>query len=618
MQSTLWMLFLIPAGFGVLLLLIPETVRRLHGVVNLLVTLVVIGLSLSLWGKNFELQLPWVGWGIDFQLRFYAFSQFIVTAIAAFSLLVGIYSLKFMEKLPKQNQFYGFFLISEAMAIGAALSNNLLLMLFFWEGLLITLFGMINLGNPKAYLTAIKAFVIVGLSDLCLMLGIGITGIQAKTMMMSQIHLEATGLNAVAYVLMLIGAMGKAGAMPFHTWIPEAAKEAPLPFMAILPAALEKLLGVYLIARITLDFFTLTTGLKLLVMTIGAVTIILAVMMALIQKDYKRLLSYHAISQVGYMILGIGTGIPIGIAGGLFHMINHAMYKCCLFLTSGSVEKQTGTTDLRQLSGLRTKMPVTFACFLVAAASISGVPPFNGFVSKELIFEGTLESGYVVFFIVAAIGAVLTTASFLKLGHAVYFGKPFPVGKENKKENKKEIQVTEAHWSMLLPMIVLGLGCLIFGVAYQLPLNGVIKPALATSLGHEIQEVVFHYNFGPLFWVTILILSVALLNHYFGVKRSGSGLGASEHIHHAPLLKNIYGWAEASVFDPYVQARKVGRYLAQGLYLIDRGIDWCYQKGLPGLAGWCSETRRIHNGHYANYLAWALGGLVVLIIYFTL
>ena len=131
---------------------------------------------------------------------------------------------------------------------------------------------------------------------------------------------------------------------------------------------------------------------SIVMMTIGAVTILLAVMMALIQKDYKRLLSYHAISQVGYMILGIGTALPVGIVGGLFHMINNAMFKSGLFLTGGAVEKQTGTTDLHNLGGLGRKMPVTFACFLMLALSISGVPPFNGFFSKELIFDGALKA----------------------------------------------------------------------------------------------------------------------------------------------------------------------------------------------------------------------------------
>ena len=128
-------------------------------------------------------------------------------------------------------------------------------------------------------------------------------------------------------------------------------------------------------------------------MIVGAVTILFAVMMALVQKDYKRLLSYHAISQVGYMILGIGTAVPAGIIGGLFHMMNHAMYKSACSSPAGSVEKQAGTTDLSKLGGLVRRMPVTSICFIVAAASISGVPPFNGFFSKELVYDGALERG---------------------------------------------------------------------------------------------------------------------------------------------------------------------------------------------------------------------------------
>jgi NADH-quinone oxidoreductase subunit L len=142
-------------------------------------------------------------------------------------------------------------------------------------------------------------------------------------------------------------------------------------------------------------------------------------MMALIQKDYKRLLSYHAISQVGYMILGIGTAVPVGIVGGLFHMINNALYKSCLFLTGGSVEKQTGTTDLEKLGGIGSKMPITFACFIITALSISGVPPFNGFFSKELVYDGALERGF-IFYLAAVVGSFFTAASFLKLGHAAF------------------------------------------------------------------------------------------------------------------------------------------------------------------------------------------------------
>ena len=329
-----------------------------------------------------------------------------------------------MRDKPRLNQFYCYLLVTLAMTNGAVLADNLVLMLFFWEGLLLTLFGLIAIGRPGAYKTAIKAFIIVGISDLCLMIGIGLTGYLAGTMTISKISLSVDSWAALAFILMMIGAISKAGSVPFHTWIPDAAVDAPLPFMAFLPASLEKLLGIYLLARISLDMFKLTAGswLSILLMTIGAITILLAVMMALVQKDYKRLLSYHAVSQVGYMILGIGTCLPVGIIGGLFHMINNALYKSCLFLTGGAVEKQTGTTDLAKLGGIGIKMPVTFMCFVITAVSISGVPPFNGFFSKELIYDAALERG-TIFYLAAILGTFFTAASFLKLGHAAFLGK---------------------------------------------------------------------------------------------------------------------------------------------------------------------------------------------------
>jgi NADH:ubiquinone oxidoreductase subunit 5 (subunit L)/multisubunit Na+/H+ antiporter MnhA subunit len=606
-MSILLLLILIPALYGAILLAFPSKVKSFWEVISVVISAFMVYLVFIIWGQSLSVIIPWASFGMDFQLRFYQLSQFIVAAVTIFVFLVTLYSFRFMVDHPRNNQFYGFLFLSEAMVIGAVLANNLVIMLFFWEALLITLFAMINLGKEDAFKTATKALVIVGLSDLCLMLGIGIVGAQAKTLVMTDIHLDTTGLNAAAFVLMLIGAMAKAGAMPFHSWIPDAAKDAPLPFMAVLPAALEKLLGIYLVARIALDFFTLSQEMKLLMMSIGAITIILAVMMALIQKDYKRLLSYHAISQVGYMILGIGTGIPIAVAGGLFHMINHAMYKSCLFLTGGAVEKQVGSTDLNKLGGLWKKMPVTFVCFLVAAASISGVPPFNGFVSKEMIFEGTLETGYRIFFVAAVVGALFTAASFLKLGHAVFFGRTQP----------ETEHVKEAHWTMLTPMVILAAGCMFFGIRYMFPLDYLIKPSLIDSLREGVARVHFAFGLGELFWFTLFTLAIAVINHAIGVKLSGRGLGASEHIHHAPGLNAIYDLAERRVFDPYVQGKAAGRYVALGLFWIDRGINWLYDGFVPAVAGFIAEARRFHNGLYANYLSWSLGGFVLLMIYFV-
>jgi NADH-quinone oxidoreductase subunit L len=592
----------IPFIAGLVVLLISQRIQSVKEAIALLATAATLGLTITLYGENINFSIPWTGFGIDFALRLYHFSAFILVAASAFSFLFVLYSCSFMRDKPYLNQFYSYLLITLAMANGAVLSDNLVLMLFFWEGLMLTMFGMIAIGRPGAYKTAIKAFIIVGGTDLCLMLGIGIAGHLAGTMTISKISLPVDFLGSLAFVFMMIGAISKAGSVPFHTWIPDAAIDAPLPFMAFLPASLEKLLGIYLLARISLDMFKLTAGswISILLMTIGAITILLAVMMALVQKDYKRLLAYHAISQVGYMILGIGTCLPIGIIGGLFHMINHALYKSCLFLTGGAVEKQTGTTDLAKLGGIGIKMPVTFVCFLIAAASISGVPPFNGFYSKELVYDAALERG-TIFYLAAILGTFLTAASFLKLGHAAFLGK----------RSEQNDNVRETSLPMLVPMIVIAAVCIVFGVWNYLPLNNLIKPILGEErlAGHE---------FGPntmLITITVIVLVGALLHHLFAAKVNGSGYKASDHIRHAPFLEGIYTKAEKRWFDPYDIGLKIVQGTSRLGWWIDRGIDWLYEDFAVQVAkGLSSVIKLAHTGSYSMYVVWSLIGVLFVVI----
>ncbi|MFA6320651.1 MAG: proton-conducting transporter membrane subunit, partial [Candidatus Omnitrophota bacterium] len=381
--NTIFYPIIIPLITALVILALPKKVKWAKEVAAVAGTTLNLLAAITLFKSNIIFSHPWSGFGIDFSMRLYQFSAFIILAAAGFAFLITLYSTASLFNKDYAKPFYIYLALSLLMVNGAVLANNLVLMLFFWEGLLVTLFGMIAIGGKQAFKTATKAFVIVGISDLFMMVGIALTAYLAGTLTMTSISLSTAGLGGLAFIFLVIGAISKAGSMPFHSWIPDAAIDAPLPFMAILPASLEKLLGIYFLARISLDMFKLNvhSWASTTLMVVGAITILLAVMMALVQKDYKRLLSYHAISQVGYMILGIGTLVPVGIVGGLFHMINHAMYKSCLFLTGGSVEKQTGTTDLNKLGGIAKKMPVTFICFIIAAASISGVPPFNGFFS---------------------------------------------------------------------------------------------------------------------------------------------------------------------------------------------------------------------------------------------
>jgi len=594
----------IPAAAGIIALLASGKVRWIASLLSVIASAAQVAVAVVLFPTDAALTLPWLGYGIELSLSLSRMSAFIVLAIAGFSFLVSLYAASSMAKAPSTRPFFAWMLLTVAMASGAAMADNLVLLLVFWEGLLLTLFGMISAGAGRPYKTAMKAVIIVGATDLCMMLGVMLTGRLAGTLSMSAIRLSVDGVGGIAFILMMIGALGKAGAMPFHSWIPDAALDAPLPFMAILPASIEKLLGIYLLARISLDLFTLTPGswVSVVLMIVGAVTIILAVMMALVQKDYKRLLSYHAISQVGYMVLGIGTAIPIGIVGGLFHMINHAMYKSCLFLTGGAVEKQAGSTDLEKLGGLARSMPVTAVCFIVAAASISGVPPFNGFFSKEMVYDAALESGW-VFYAVALLGSFFTAASFLKLGHAAFFGK-----------RAETREVREAPLPMLIPMIVLAGLCILFGVGNSLPLGGLILPAVGAAVTGGKSFAGFPAS-SQLVGFTAAALLLALLNHWYGARKTGRGLGAVDHIHHAIFLFPVYSVAEKGRLDPYFVGRWVVRGIATGLWGIDRAIDWVYDTLLVKAAQGVSRLGRLaHNGSVNRYMLWSLAGAAAVII----
>ena len=428
-----------------------------------------------------------------------------------------------------------------------------------------------------------------------------------------QISLTPKHLNTltpiIAYLCLAIACFAKAGAMPFHSWIPDCAESAPLPVVAFLPASLDKLLGIYLLARISLDLFMMSPMMNMLLMAVGAFTIIAAVMMALVQHNMKRLLGYHAVSQVGYMVIGIGTGTPVGIAGGIFHMLNHAIYKSCLFLTAGNVERNSGTTDLDKLGGLSKAMPLTYICALIASLSISGVPPFNGFVSKWMVYQGLISNLQpltsspqrvliIVCLVAAMFGSGFTLASFMKLIHATFLGQ--------KSENRSQkTEVNEVSWMMWLPCIILAIICVIFGVfAEQIPLKYFILPA--------VKEVTFLGTWYAGLSTLLIILGFVLGILIFKLKGlrpvvrqdatfvGGEAVELGENrvtgtefynsIKELGLLRAIYKRAEQGFFDIYEQGKKL-TFSISGVF------------------------QYLHNGILPTYLVWCLLGMLCLFYY---
>jgi multicomponent Na+:H+ antiporter subunit A len=370
-----------------------------------------------------------------------------------------------------------------SFAAVTVLCPDTVVFLVFWGLSGLALYGFALLGRgPNAPAAAKKTFIIVGGSDAFLILGLALLSLKAGW------SLADTGIPLsdpaawTAFVCLLIAAFAKAGGFPLHTWVPDFSEEAPVESAALLPASLDKLLGIYLLARMMAGVFAVGPFIRLVVMTLGALTVIVAVMMAMVQHSGRRLLGYHAVSQVGYMIMGVGSGSALAFAGGLFHLINNTLYKSDLFLSLGSVEKRAGSHDLDGLGGLARNMPVTFVMALVGALSISGIPPFNGFYSKWMIYQGLLEKaaglprGYAVWLLVclvlAVFGSALTLASFMKFLHAVFLGR--------RPDRLKGVR--EAPANQWLATGVLAALCAGFGLlAAKVPLRFFVLPAAAES-----------------------------------------------------------------------------------------------------------------------------------------
>ncbi|MGB7453208.1 MAG: proton-conducting transporter membrane subunit, partial [Lysobacterales bacterium] len=402
-----------------------------------------------------------------------------------------------------------------------------------------------------------------------------------------------------------------AGAVPFHSWVPDFGEKVDAPVSAFLPASLDKLLGIYLLARCVLNLFVATPAMYGMLMLLGAVTVISAVLMALVQHDLKRLLSFHAVSQVGYMILGIGTGTAIGLAGGLFHMLNNTIYKSALFLCAGVIEKETGTTDLDRLGGLASLMPVTFLTCTVAALSISGIPPLNGFASKWMIYQGIILSGegsgpgWIVWLAIAMLGSALTLASFVKVLHATFLCKPSPL------VQGKSIQ--ENSTSMLMPMLVLAVLCIVFGVfAFQIPLGLMIFPVVQAEV--------------PGVWwsglATVLILTavfvgliVYLLSMRGGrIRRMRTYIGGEQ-------IRDVYISGGQASGQRNVEVTGVDFYNTieqlpglQRFYVLTRNqVFDIYELLTHGLNYFVQMLRSVHSGILPAYLRWFVAGLLVVV-----
>jgi len=597
----------LPLAAGFAMLFLPNKIRAVSKVVTLIISLVAFDTSVRIFTAGplgyispvFNLD----NLRLDMLLKATPLSGFILIFAMGFGVLITLYSLK----KDASNIYFGSILLTIGGSAGILLSDHLLFLLIFWEIVTASLYLLITTGGKQCGFAATKSFAMIGASDGALLLGIALAWMYSGTFVISQLSLPtSSAVPVAAFLLLMLAAITKAGAMPLHTWLPASGEFAPASVMALLPAAIDKLLGIYLLVLVVRSIFMLQAGvLSTILAIIGSATIIIAVMVAMVQHNLKKLLSYHAISQVGYMVLGIATLTPVGIAGGVFHMLNHAIYKCCLFLCGGAVAQQAGTAELEKLGGLGKKMSVTFTACMIAALSISGIPPFNGFVSKWMVYQGVIKAGentaaagaglWPVWLLAAMFGSALTLASFVKVIHSVFLSR-LP---------DKLKSVTEVSLSQRLPMIILASLCVVFGIFYFIPVDGLIYPALGIEAGSGI--------FGT--WDSVLATTLLMVGIGIGllilvigsfskkVRETSTwtcgeiqdndqmtipGTHFYKTVSNMGGLKQLYADQEKGRFDLYNQAGKLGLLLTDFL-------KW------------------LHSGCLAIYLTWVVLGLLLIL-----
>jgi multicomponent Na+:H+ antiporter subunit D len=411
-------------------------------------------------------QLSWFGEPVAIRLALDGFSLFMLLAVALVGLAACLFSIDYMEHYGAKANYYALFLVMVAGMNGLVLATDLFSVYLFMEVAAVASYALVAFGLGRDELEAAfkylmlsvvaTAFILAGIAVIFGMTGsLGFAAV-AKALR----ELNAGAVVGVASAFFLMGFGLKAALIPFHAWLPDAHPSAPAPISAVLSGLLIKVSGVYAMTRIFLNVFGLTPALSTVLMSLGALSMVVAAFLALGQKDMKRMLAYSSISQVGYVVLGIGIGTPLGIAGGLFHLFNHALAKGLLFL------------------------PVTAVTNLVGALSIAGVPPLNGFWSKLVIIIALVQAGHPVFAVIAVLASVLTLWYYLLMQRKAFFGKL----------NEKWAAVKEAPFWMTAATVFLALLCVGIGIFFSSTVTTWIQPA-ADVLADGIHAAIGSWGF---------------------------------------------------------------------------------------------------------------------------
>ena len=541
--ALLWLLVSLPFVGSIIAAFLPTYARRTAGF--LAGTVALAGVSLTLWilpyiseGSVLVAELGWLpALGLNLQIRIDGLSWIFAFLVLAIGLLVVIYAQYYMSPKDPVPRFFSFLLAFMGSMLGLVLSGNLIQLAFFWE--LTSLFSFLLIGYwhhlGAARSAARMSLIVTAAGGVSLLVGILLIGKVAGSYEIGAVIAAADEIRASSYyvpalLFVLVGAFTKSAQFPFHFWLPHA-MSAPTPVSAYLHSATMVKAGVFVLIRL----FPVLAGTDewyLIVGTAGLITFVLGAWAAVFQQDLKGLLAYSTISHLGLITLLLGIGTPLAAVAAIFHTINHATFKASLFMAAGIIDHETGTRDLRKLSGLYRSMPYTATLALVAAAAMAGVPLLNGFLSKEMFLAEALEgrSGTpldTVLPVLATAALALSVLYSVRFIHQTFFGPTTETLPTRPKE---------APFWMMVPIAVLVLACLVIGIFPAMTIGPFLDLAARSVLGEDTPLYSLSVWHG--FTAPLILSVIALLLGGLGYRLFKQQLNAAAG---PPLIRYLKG-----------------------------------------------------------------------------
>ncbi len=480
-------------------------------------------------GESIQGSITWIpSLGIDLSFYGDGLSVMFGIIVSTIGIIIMSYSNGYMSKREDLPRYYQQLLFFMGSMLGMVFSANLIQLFIFWELTSITSFMLIGYwrNRPMSVYGATKSLLITATGGLFMLAGFlvlhAITGtFDIPTILHSESMIEfikGHELFLLALILIFIGAASKSAQGPFYVWLPNA-MEAPTPVSAFLHSATMVKAGIYLVARIH-PIFSGTDAWFILVSGVGIITMIMAGFLAFRQTDIKGILAYSTISQLAYLMTMYGYTTlhhpGIGVAAATFHLLNHATFKASLFLVAGIVAHETATRDITKMGGLRKEMPITFILATIGALAMAGIPPLNGFLSKEMFYEASYEMGHLLggpftYLIpaLAVLGGVLTFAYSIKLIDGIFLGKRPSHGLPE--------HIHDPGWTMIIPTAFLAVLIILFGFVPSIPSHYIVQPATESILLEPVDlHVQLWHGFTPALMMTIatFILGILIYTRY--------------------------------------------------------------------------------------------------------